>query len=139
MFISVTRLRLRHWWTLPEFFWRSRRSIVQAARSDGFLAGYTLMDRRWTFWTMTGWQSETAMKAYRGSGPHKVAMQKLFKWCDEASVAHWQADQLPSWAEAWEGLKLRGRFTPVKHPSEAHRQKHVAAPRTKPLRQGPIR
>ena len=107
MFISITRLRLRHWWYIPEFTWRSNQSIKQARGSQGFRAGRTLLDRHQTFWTLTGWDSEAAMRAYRGSGAHKVVMPKLANWCDEAAVAHYNADELPSWIEAWEQIQNR--------------------------------
>ena len=105
MFISITRLRLRHWWYLPAFFLGSNRSITQARKAPGFRKGITLADRKRAFWTLTGWESEAAMKAYRSSGPHKTVMGKLPGWCDEAAVAHYQADELPPWTEAWERLE----------------------------------
>jgi hypothetical protein len=125
MFISLTRLRLRRWWYLPEFFWRSARSIAQAKSSVGFLAGATLADKRRTFWTMTGWENEAAMKAYRGVGAHQAAMKRLPGWCDEACVAHYSADGLPSWAEAWDHMTEHARFTPVDKPSQAHLEKRI--------------
>ena len=138
MFISITRLRLRHWWYIPEFTWRSNQSIKQARGSQGFRAGRTLLDRHQTFWTLTGWDSEAAMRAYRGSGAHKVVMPKLANWCDEAAVAHYNADELPSWIEAWERIKT-GRFTPVNHPSPDQTAKRIPRPpRIEPLIQQSI-
>lgn len=132
MFLSITRLRIRHWWTLPAFYWRSRKSERQAVRASGFLGGYILVDRRRAFWTMTGWKTEADMRAYRSADAHKVAMGKLAGWCDEASVTHYVADVFPKWEEAWEKLK-EGRFTPVNHPSASQREKRIDAPRTQPL------
>lgn len=132
MFISLTRLRLRHWWKLPEFLWRSIRSMSQARASEGYIEGSTLGDRQRTFWTMTAWESEAAMKAYRGAGAHKAAMKKLPSWCDEACVAHYNSDSLPSWSEAWEHMMKNGRFTPVNHPSHAHIEKRIEPPRIPP-------
>lgn len=134
MFISITRLRLHHWWYLPAFFLGSNRSITQARKAPGFRKGMTLADRKQTFWTLTGWDSEAAMKAYRGSGPHKTVMGKLPGWCDEAAVAHYQADELPPWTEAWERLK-GGRFISVQRPSPDQLAKMISAPRTQPLMQ----
>jgi heme-degrading monooxygenase HmoA len=133
MFVSITRLRVRRWWHLPEFLWRSNQSMKQASKAAGFVGGYTLADKHRTFWTMTGWKDEASMRAYRGSGPHRAAMPRLAKWCDEAAVAHWQTEEFPVWLEAWRQISARGRFTPVDHPSEAQREKRIAEPRTQPL------
>jgi hypothetical protein len=135
MWISVTRLRLRRWWYLPEFLWRSKRSTAQAAKTAGFLGGYTLADRHRAFWTMTAWKDEASMRAYRGSGAHRAVMPKLANWCDEAAVAHWQADAFPTWAEAWQRISASGRLTPVENPSEGQKTKRIAEPRTQPLLQ----
>lgn len=132
MFLSITRLRIRHWWTLPEFFWRSNAATAQVRKAAGFLGGYILVDRRRVFWTMTGWESEAAMRAYRSSDAHKAAMPKLAGWCDEAAVTHFESDRFPSWTEAWERIKI-GRFTPVNRPSKAQQQKIIDPPRTTPL------
>ena len=46
---------------------------------------------------MTAWDSQESMRRYMTTGSHKKAMPKLMKWCDEASVAHWEqeGDALP--------------------------------------------
>jgi hypothetical protein len=65
MFVSVTRLRLGSWKYFPAFFWhvwRSRRQLVGAA---AFLAGKTLVEAHRTFWTLTAWENEQAMRGYR--------------------------------------------------------------------------
>ena len=138
MFISVTRLRIKHWWYLPQFFWMNEKTMRQVKNSPGFRGGFTLLDRHRAFWTMTKWDSAAAMKVYRGAGAHLAAMKKLPSWCDEASVAHWEGDSLPSWREAWQRMQSVGRFTPVNTPSQAQRDKRIAEPRTQPLLQRPI-
>jgi hypothetical protein len=138
MLISVTRLRLKNWWYLPQFFWINEQAFRQVKRSPGFRGGYALMDRNRAFWTLTKWDSAVAMRAYRGSGAHLRAMKKLPGWCDEASVAHWEGESLPDWTEAWRRMQAEGRFTPVNTPSKAQREKRIAEPRTTPLIQRPI-
>jgi hypothetical protein len=138
MFISITRLRVRRWWFLPGFLFWSQRSMKQARMSEGFRGGFTLMDRSSTYWTMTGWDSEAAMKAYRGASAHREAMKKLPEWCDEASVAHWHGDVLPDWINAWERMQKEGRFTAVKNPSKAQVEKRIERPRTQPHVQAKI-
>src|SRR5574341_548939 len=100
-FISVTRLRARSIFYLPQFFWHTFKVQKQAKSASGMLGGRLLLEARWAFWTMTAWESEAAMRAFRSSGAHMKAMPKLLDWCDEASYAHWEqeSEELPSWAE----------------------------------------
>ncbi len=100
-------------------------------QAPGFVVGSVLADRRWTFWTCTGWDSETDMRRYMLSGPHKTAMPRLAEWCDEASVVHWEQpdDALPKWLEADRKMRQSGRPSPVRHPSPLHASLGFASPR----------
>lgn len=131
-FVSITRLRIRSLWFLPGFFLHTQRAQDQLRHAPGFRAGALLPDRRWTFWTMTVWDSQEAMRAYILSGAHKIAMPKLLNWCDEASVTHWeQADAvLPSWDEAERRMRQEGRTSKVRHPGPHHAAMDFPAPRT---------
>jgi heme-degrading monooxygenase HmoA len=53
---------------------RSQRQVV---RAPGFLGSKLLIDRKHTYWTLTMWEDERAMKAFRGSGAHAAVMPKL--------------------------------------------------------------
>ena len=64
-------------------------SQQQAVRAPGFLGGGLLLDAHRTFWTLTVWESERTMKAFRGIAPHAKVLPRLVEWCDEASYAHW--------------------------------------------------
>lgn len=121
-FVSVTRLRIRSVRFLPFFAVHAVRSNLQARAAEGFQAGSLLPDRDWTFWTMTAWASQEAMRAYMLRGSHKKAMPHLMQWCDEASVVHWdraEAD-LPGWAEADARMRRDGRSSKVRYPSAQH-------------------
>src|SRR5579864_1366891 len=135
MLASVTRLRVRSLRYVPAFLWMTFLSQRQVARAPGFLGGRLLMDAHWTFWTLTTWENEHAMKAFRGSGPHAKVMPHLVKWCDEAAYAHWSpaGDSVPSWLEACQHLVAEGRLSRVAHPSPNHEARHFAQPRLKPL------
>jgi len=61
----------------------------QAVRAAGFAGGRLLIDKHRTYWTLTLWDNEKSMKAFRGSGAHGRVMPKLVEWCDEAAYAHW--------------------------------------------------
>ena len=138
-FVSITRLRLRSLRFLPGFALHTLRAQTQVRHAPGFQGGALLPDRRWTFWTMTMWDSQEDMRAYILSGDHKAAMPKLLNWCDEASVVHWdQPDaRLPSWQEAERQMRQTGRTSKVRHPSPDHAAMRFASPRM--TLGGPIR
>lgn len=134
MLASVTRLRIRSVWFLPPFLWRTLQSQRQVARSSGFVGGRLLVDSRHTYWTLTVWQDEKAMKGFRGSGAHARVMKRLPEWCDEAAYAHWipVGDTIPTWPEAYERLVAEGKLSRVDHPTAAHVARQFPSPRLKP-------
>jgi hypothetical protein len=135
MVASVTRLRVRSVRYLPAFLWKTFLAQRQVVRAPGFLGGRLLLDAHRTFWTLTTWQSEQAMKAFRGSRPHSKIMPRLVTWCDEASYAHWAPTDasVPTWQEAYEHLVGEGLLSRVAHPSRDHDARHFAKPRLSPL------
>ncbi len=132
VFISLTRLRIRSIWFMPQFAWQMLVTRNQIRTAPGFQRGSLLADRAWTFWTMTAWDSQESMRAYVTSGAHQKAMPFLMDWCDEASVAHWsQADaELPAWEGADRRMRAEGRLSKVRHPSAQHASFRYAAPWT---------
>jgi hypothetical protein len=130
--ISVTRLRVRSWWYFPSFVVQANRSAQQAAASPGNLAVRLLRDRKNTFWTLTAWLDDAAMKTFMTAGTHGAVMRKLLDWCDEAALAHWTQDSavLPTWDAAHKRLLQEGRRSKVNHPSAAHTAFEMPAPTT---------
>jgi heme-degrading monooxygenase HmoA len=120
---------------LPSFVYSTFLSKRQAERASGFLGGRLLIDSGLTFWTLTVWQSEGAMKGFRGAGAHARVMSRLAHWCNEAAYAHWSqpGDAIPTWEEAHERLLAEGRLSRVEHPSQNHLDRKFARPRLKPL------
>jgi len=135
MFASVTRLRIRRFYFLPAFLWYTFRAQRQAGRTPGFHGGRLLVDAHSTYWTLTLWENERAMKAFRGSSAHGTVMPKLARWCDEAAYSHWEPQEqiVPSWPEACRRLFGAPRFSRVHHPSAAHLAHQIAEPRLSPL------
>jgi len=115
---------------MPQFLWFAFKTSRQAQRSPGFLDGAVINDKQRVFWTLTVWESEAAMKQYRGADWHQQAMTKLAHWCDEASVVHWTGPQtrVPTAAEAHAHMTSEGRPSRVNHPSPSHASMHIAAP-----------
>ena len=93
------------------------------------------MDKRRTFWTLTVWENEKAMKAFRGSGAHAKVMPRLANWCDEAAYSHWETtdETVPTWPEAYKYLLTTGKLSRVNYPSAAHEAKLFVQPRLHPL------
>jgi hypothetical protein len=135
MLVSVTRLRVRSIRYLPVFMWKNFLTSRQIIRSAGFSGGKLLIDAHRTFWTLTTWETEQHMKAFRGSGSHVRVMPRLPKWCDEASYTHWVTAEagVPTWPEAYTHLVSEGRLSRVAHPSANHQARQFAKPRLSPL------
>jgi len=128
--ISVTRLRVRSFLYLPGFLWDTMQSVRQVQRSSGFLGGRLLVNTNYVFWTMTAWQDEAAMNAYRTGGAHRKAMPKLLNWCDEAAVVHWTQDspEIPEWEQVQQHMSEQGRLSKVNHPSTVQTSQQIPAP-----------
>jgi hypothetical protein len=135
MLSSVTRLRVRSIRFLPASLWYIFLTQRQVEKSPGFVGGRLLVDSELTFWTLTVWESEKAMKAFRGAGAHARVMSRLPKWCDEAAYAHWSpaGDTIPEWTEAHPRLVAEGRLSRVEHPAPSHTDRRFASPRLSPL------
>jgi len=131
-FVSITRLRVRSWRSLPSFFIQTFRSARQAKVAPGNLAVSVLRDAHLAFWTRTVWSEEAAMRSFMLSGAHRGGMPRLVEWCDEAAVAHWTQDarEPPSWPESHRRLQQQGRRSKVNHPSGAQLRFEIPEPRT---------
>jgi len=118
-FISLTRLRVRSVIYLPRFLSTNEASIKAIKKLDGFIAGKELIDKSLTFWTITVWESEKAMKAFRNNEPHKYAMRRLPDWCNEGSYMHWLQEDttMPAWPQLHHKMITEGKITKVRYPS----------------------
>lgn len=128
--ISVTRLRVRSWRFLPAFVVLATRAGRQARRAEGNLGAALLAEAHRTFWTLTAWVDEAAMRRFMLDGAHGRGMRKLMAWCDEAAVAHWTepSAELPTWEAAHRRLQADGRRSKVLKPSAAHEAYRIPAP-----------
>ncbi len=117
--IAVTRLRVRSIRFLAPFAYSAWRCLRQAKHAPGNLGVKLRKAEGFAFWTLTAWQDEGAMKAYRVTSPHRSAMPKLLEWCDEATVAHWSQEsaELPDWDTAERRMADSGHLSKVNHPS----------------------
>jgi hypothetical protein len=120
--VSITRLRVRSIFYMPLFMLHAMRTLTQAQKAPGVLGAETRFEPGNVFWTKTVWQDEAAMKQYRGSGAHQVAMRLLSELCSEAAHARWAQDapDLPTWEEAHRRMLTEGKLSKLKHPSPLH-------------------
>jgi hypothetical protein len=104
-----------------------QRSLEKA---PGFLMGKLLADRNWAFWTMSMWTDLESMRAFRNSGVHRAVMPNAARWCDEASVVHWEteAEELPCWDEAYRRMSESGKPSPLKFPSLDYQARRYKKP-----------
>ncbi len=131
-FVSISRLRIRSARFLPAFLIDTWLSARQVKRAKGYRDGRMLADRRRTYWTMTAWDDAASMHAYMTAGPHRRAMPKLMRWCDQASIVHWVQDEaaLPAWDEADHRMRREGRVSKIHRPAIGHDPMTFDAPRT---------
>jgi len=108
-------------------------SVKVLIKTPGFIAGKELTDKGLTFWTLTIWEDEASMKAFRNSEPHRKAMQGLPHWCNEASYAHWMQEeqQLPDWDTVYKKMIEEGKITKVRKPSARQLEKNYTPPKWK--------
>ena len=118
-FVSLTRLRVRSVIYLPGFMMTNNASIKVLKKIGGLVAGKELIDKGLTFWTVTVWESDKAMKSFRNNGPHKYAMRRLPDWCNEGSYMHWLQEDttIPPWPELYQKMITEGKITKVRFPS----------------------
>lgn len=118
-FISMTRLRLKSFGKLIPFMRANNASIKDLNRCEGLLEAKELIDKNFTFWTLTLWKDPESMKQFRNGTAHAQAMRNLPDWCDEASYHHWETEDqhLPDWQTASQKLITEGRMTKVRFPS----------------------
>jgi hypothetical protein len=70
------------------------------------------------------------MSAFRNSGAHAAVAGMVDKWCDEASVVHWETEdrRLPNWKEAHRRMTEDGKLTPLRVQSADHRAHRFREP-----------
>ena len=99
--------------------------------APGYLGGQLNRDGL-AFWTVSLWEDEAAMRAYRQDGAHKDAMRRANVWCDELATAHWLQETLE--LPAWDDIARRvaeGRFLKLQHASPRHLAREVPPPRSR--------
>lgn len=94
MHITATQIKIKGISAFFRFFTRVAKIRKQLASAEGVIFVKFSGLR-----TLTGWESEADMKAFRNSGAHLEAMKNI-KNIGKAKSVSWQADAEPEWHEA---------------------------------------
>lgn len=102
--VMATRLPLRSYWQIPNFFGKSRVVREQLAGADG-LVGYALLAEplRKRFFTVSAWRSEADLQAFARAQPHAAIAGELRPRLAPTKFVSWTARgaDLPiGWDEA---------------------------------------
>ena len=102
MLIVVSIAQVRTARVLPEFVRMSGRALDAARRSPGNCGAAVRARRPLTWWTLTGWDTESAMLAYVQDVAHADAVRNAERLLSAWRFQHFQADEFsPSlWREA---------------------------------------
>jgi quinol monooxygenase YgiN len=97
-------LPLKHYRTVPKFFWLTLQTQQQLHNSKG-LIGYSLHAQplRRRFWTLSVWEDQQSLMAFVRQAPHAQIMQKLTPLMDKTQFVQWKVRALdipPKWREA---------------------------------------
>ncbi len=79
------------------------------------------------FWTLSLWEDEEALRAYRDILRRGRAVPNAREWFDENSIAHWEQEstEMPGWEEAASFLRRHGHLYGVDYPSEAQKSGQI--------------
>ncbi|GAB2842184.1 hypothetical protein GCM10022221_46700 [Actinocorallia aurea] len=102
--VMASRLEVRSFRNVPGFLLSSLALWRQARRAPGAHGVALKADLlRRTFWTLSAWKDEAAVRAYASAEPHRSAMRAKRSVMRESTFVFWTAptDDLPvGWDEA---------------------------------------
>jgi hypothetical protein len=87
--VAVTRLRIRSYRFLVPFAWQAWRSFRQAKQAAASLGVKVRTVDGLAYWTLTAWQDEAAMNAYRIGACVPAGARKTHRG-DGRTQAHFQ-------------------------------------------------
>lgn len=97
VYVSITGLRVRHFWQAPIFWRHAIASMIQARAADGCLqAEARTIDG--IHHTRSVWRDRAAMLVYLRAGAHLNAM-KVFKRIATGRTYGYETTRIPDWAE----------------------------------------
>jgi len=99
MYISITKIRLKHPFQIPALI---RLSIDIMRQLDDLeeCEGYKTRGFWLTHYTMSKWKNKEAIRAFSHSGPHLHAIKVSGRLSRQIVTTTLDADDFPSWKEA---------------------------------------
>ena len=98
MIITVTEIKIKGVFGFLGFIINLGRIKVQLRNTDGLV-----FQKYKGLRTLTGWESEEAMKVFRNNGQHLNAMKNI-KSIGWAKSVTWEGQLEPSWSDAMKKL-----------------------------------
>jgi hypothetical protein len=95
VYISITGLRVRHFWQQPVFWRHAIASMIQARAADGCLQAESRTIGG-IHHTRSAWRDRDAMLAYLRSGAHLGAL-KVFQRIATGKTYGYEATEIPDW------------------------------------------
>ena len=108
MVITITSLRLKHWWGFFKLSLWGLKILRQTKMQTGFIemknTGFGYLH-----FTLSRWETEADAKNFARSGAHLEAMKDSEKLATEIRVYTYKSEKIPDWADAKRLLFERGR------------------------------
>ena len=107
MYISLTGLKPKNFWRTIQFWRHAIPSFKQVQTASGNLH-YGAKQIKGYQCTLTAWESREKMLEFMRSGAHLKAM-KAFHDIATGRTYGYEAEQIPSWEEAFSLLQEKGK------------------------------
>ncbi|MFA6221732.1 MAG: DUF3291 domain-containing protein [Desulfomonilaceae bacterium] len=107
--VFLTYLPLKRYRTTPRFLFYTAKILVQLSQSNG-LVGYSLRAHLFknSFWTLSAWENESALRDFAFKGFHKGVMKLLRTDMGSTRFVRWTVNgtEIPlSWEDAMRRFK----------------------------------
>lgn len=104
--VVVTRLRVKHLWSLVPAFMKFRHLYGRAVSYPGFIRGHISIVDPWTLMNVSIWRSRWDMLQWSGNDEHVNAVRWTYQQAEEVWSADFQLRHVSKSAYRWDGNLL---------------------------------
>ena len=108
MVITITSLKLKHWWDFFKLSLWGLRIVRQTKTQKGFIemknTGFGYLH-----FTLSVWETEADVKNFARSGAHLEATKQSQKLATEIRIYTFRSEEMPNWKEAKRMVFERGK------------------------------